>query len=1082
MQPIQQTCIPRQDILGGTFNPEILTASLHQVLKAYRGEDSTSHGLYTQAEPFFREATYPTDGMRAVLDAALGRLAGDSSLPAILRLETAFGGGKTHTLIALTHLAFRGQELAEVAVQVVDPERLPPAGSIDVVGISGEVVAVHRQHGADLIAYTLWAEIARQIGGRELLEQLGPAVNSWATADEAFLDQLFQGRRVLIMLDELALYAARLAAFRPDGPELLAAALMTLLGYARTHRRLAIVITLASQADAFAGQTQRLSQLLAQVRGGDLPPAEIQSIADQATHDALSVISRDASAVTPVQSGELSHVLARRLFERIDPQAASETADAYMALYRRAAGSLPDDAQREDYCHTLRTHYPFHPRFIRFLTQKLAQVDNFQSTRGVLRVLALAVRRLWETGVRMPMIHTCHLDLGAERIVEEVMGRTGNLDLRPALEADIGSIGSAELSTGMSVAEMLDRRNPHPARLPLYGWTWKTVFLHSLVGRAEGLGSNRFGLLRQDALLEIAQPELPPVQVDKALDAISDEAYYLRERDGRFYAHTDPTLNRILETIRSGIGPGQIQQELAARARQIVNPRTAGSFQVVADVALPEHIPDQRDRLVLAIVDPLADRIDAEAMVTSAGDNRPRINQNHVFLLVPETVKLRTETWDETRVQQVRERLNRLQDLAGRVLAMQRLRHHPEHYGVAPRALADDDYVQQEKSRGNDLSTLVAQTYTAVWYSGGAGQLVRGAIHSGGGEGGVAVIEELQRVLREAGELITADYALKREGLMALGKLCFELGATPRLGQIREAFAQRRSWPVLESPAVLEQFVRAGVEQGQWCLFRMDDPTSTKPEHFHSRETGLPLDLDLSRADWQLISVTGARQRGWGDDKPDPTKVEQWLQEAIRLEHEAPFEALRQQIVRQHGEVPETELLAAAERLVQRGKLMAFRTPGDTPEQCPDDLIDSTGVVFQHLQPAHRLITPAEVATRGWIGAETSERYARLVLDDDAFRQRLLEQLRRIGTLYNRGGKTTIRTLELDNLRLPGNARLRLILDDAPPETMKQLGELFEVLAGLVDADEQTSALLEIDDPEHDCPFLQAVKPDAESR
>lgn len=102
-----------------------------------------------------------------------------------------------------------------------------------------------------------------------------------------------------------------------------------LLGYARTHSRLAIVVTLAGQADAFAGQTRRLSQLLAQVRGGDLPAAEVQAIADQATHDALSVISRDASAVTPVQSGELSHVLGRRLFERIDAQAADEAANAW---------------------------------------------------------------------------------------------------------------------------------------------------------------------------------------------------------------------------------------------------------------------------------------------------------------------------------------------------------------------------------------------------------------------------------------------------------------------------------------------------------------------------------------------------------------------------------------------------------------------------------------------------------------------------------------------------------------------------------------------------------------------------------
>ncbi len=147
----------------------------------------------------------------------------------------------------------------------------------------------------------------------------------------------------------------------------------------------------------------------------------------------------------------------------------------------------------------------------------------------------------------------------------------------------------------------------------------------------------------------------------------------------------------------------------------------------------------------------------------------------------------------------------------------------------------------------------------------------------------------------------------------------------------------------------------------------MDDPASTHPDHFHSRETGLPLDLDLSRPDWQLISPAGARQRGWGDNRLDPAKVEKWLRDAIRLQHEAPFETLHQQIVQRHGELAEADLLGAAERLVQRGQLLAFPAPlGDDPEQQPAELIDGTRAMFQHLQPTYHLISPAEAASRGW--------------------------------------------------------------------------------------------------------------------
>ena len=115
MSGITDSCQPREGILQGTFNPEIFTASLSQVIGHYRGRGGAIDNLYTDATQFFGEGTYPTDGMRRLLREALLRLSGDNASPAIYRLETAFGGGKTHALIALTHLAFRGRELAEVA-------------------------------------------------------------------------------------------------------------------------------------------------------------------------------------------------------------------------------------------------------------------------------------------------------------------------------------------------------------------------------------------------------------------------------------------------------------------------------------------------------------------------------------------------------------------------------------------------------------------------------------------------------------------------------------------------------------------------------------------------------------------------------------------------------------------------------------------------------------------------------------------------------------------------------------------------------------------------------------------------------
>jgi predicted AAA+ superfamily ATPase len=227
------------------------------------------------------------------------------------------------------------------------------------------------------------------------------------------------------MLDELAQYAARLEAARPHGSEQLAAFLLALHGYARTHAGIAVVLTLASQSDAFARQTGRLVELISTVRGEDVAEDTALGMAEYAERGIRSVVARDAVTVVPVQAAEISRVLARRPFDRIDQQAARETANAYMDMYSKSAAALPDRTRREDFRAAMVAHYPFHPTFIEFLTQKLATIETFQGTRGVLRVLALAVRSLWSRQQHLPMIHTCHLDVRESRTVNEILGRTG---------------------------------------------------------------------------------------------------------------------------------------------------------------------------------------------------------------------------------------------------------------------------------------------------------------------------------------------------------------------------------------------------------------------------------------------------------------------------------------------------------------------------------------------------------------------------------------------------------------------------------------------------------------------------------
>jgi hypothetical protein len=647
------------------------------------------------------------------------------------------------------------------------------------------------------------------------------------------------------------------------------------------------VFTLASQVDAFAQQTQTLTRLLSDVQGQEVAEDTALGIVQRATSGVRSVVARDAVTVIPVQAAEIAKVLAKRLFTDIDQQAARETAEAYIAMYHRSAALLPDRASREDFRAALVAHYPFHPTFIEFLNQKLATVETFQGTRGVLRVLALAVRSLWQAQQDIPMIHTCHLNLRDARIVSELIGRTGSNDLLPVLNTDVGSADTTALDTGRSRAELIDRKNPHPAGFPLYEYTWKTVFLHSLVGRGEGLGSPLFGITERDALFEVAFPGMTPPQVETALQAIegSDGAFYLRLHQGRYYASLDPSETRALASIRGAVLLEQVDELLAATARKVVQ-ANAGPFEVCPDVVAPEDIPDKTRQPVLALVALDADQIDVEACITTVGPNRPREHQNFVFLLVPETVHVKGETWNEDRVMRTREMQHRLEEMARDVLARRKLKAQPENYGITTARLAEKEFDTRLKEREQALVTVVTQAYNALWFPSVAGQVSWLEIKAAGGESGAAVIEQLRGALQKQGELITAEQAGTQETVLSLGKLLFDMSQTPMLDDIRKHFACNRRWPVLEQSALLDHIVRAGVTRGVWCLFRMGSAESVKPQDFFSRETGeLPLELSLDAPGCSLVTPQGANQRGWtGPVQVDPARVERWVASAIAEE------------------------------------------------------------------------------------------------------------------------------------------------------------------------------------------------------
>ncbi|KKM12713.1 ATPase AAA [Clostridiales bacterium PH28_bin88] len=1070
MKSVRDTCQPRPEILAGTFNPEVFTASLSPIIEYYHTGRGVIDSIYTNAELFFREATYPTQGLRLTLSEVFGRVAGDMTVPAIHRLETAFGGGKTHTLIACTHIAYRGTELRDIVQNILDPKLLSEPGSVAVVGVAGDEIPVHKPKGNALVPYTLWGEIAYQIGGESLYREVEDEANSYAAPGKTYFERVLGGRKAIIMLDELAQYAARLEAARPDGASQLAAFLMGLHGYARNHPGIAVILTLASATDAFARQTELLAKLIAQVRGEEVSEDDALGIGEKAVRGVASVVARDAVQITPVHAAEISSVLAKRLFLSVNRDAARAAAEEYMQMYRRNANMLPDEAASEDFKGRMIANYPFHPTLVDFLNKKLANAENFQGTRGVLRVLALAVRSLWLKQQDMPMIHDCHLDLRSDRVVNEILGRTGSSDLLLVLNADVGSVDTGALEGGRSNAELADQKNPHPEGHPLYEYTWKTIFLHSLVGREEGLDSKIFGLTEPEALFCVSFPGLTPPQVRTAIEEINESAFYLRYEQGKYFASEEPTINSVLARIRRTLKSDQVNSLLEATARKVVTGKT-DLFHIEHDVSLPEHLPDGKGRPVLGVVSLTAESVDVEAVVTTRGVNKPREQQNIIFLLVPETATVKGTNELEKLLQgQAQDARQRIESIARQVEAMRVLIEKPQSYGVNPRRLEDADFRKRKTEREQALLTAVSSIYTGLYYPSTAGHIVRKEIKTAGGEGGLPFIEQIRETLLKDGKLLTSNNTTQAD-LLNLSKLFFEHGDTVTLEKLRQHFSCVRSWPVLETPGILEQIIRAGVQKGVWCAFRMGAVDSVKPGEFYHRENDIPMGVNLSGTGYSLVTVQGANQRGWTKTHTvDPVKVRDGLIYVIGRSGVATVREVSDNLAEQYGEIPPKDFQEAVVTLVKNGRLFAYHGTPDQQEK--PDLIHGAGAALYTPQSGDVLVSPAKAAELGWVTAGRRG----LTLGGKEGAEKLLPLLRRLGGIYNRGAKSTIDSMDLVDLKLPEGGSIRIQLTSVTPGSMKALGELFEVLDGVASQEEHTEAFLEILDPADDCPFIQELR------
>ncbi len=596
MQSIFDLCTPRTEVLQGELCEDIFAARLQDVM------NGKADPVYGDPATFF-DNTYPTAGLKTLLADALGRLTGKAAgKNAVIRLETAFGGGKTHNLIALYHVA-SGHAPKSVQSLLGKGTALPKPGQIAIAGVVGSDLdaTIGIDHPKDKVkTFTLWGELAYQLGGRAGYA-LAKESDEWKSAPGTGLFETLVGDKpTLILLDEIARHlrgamAVPTVTKQSTLADQTVAFLMSLMEFAASKERCLVVLTLASQSDAFVPETELLRQKLA---------------------EALKISARQERVLTPTGEGEIPAIVTHRMFKSIDRAAARPVLEAYGQYYTRLMDAarnadLPQRSVRAEYIQEMVNAYPFHPELLAVLDLKVSTIPNFNRTRGALRLLAWTVRSLWQNKPEGAwLIHPHHLELSQSQIAEDLTSRLDRPKFKQVIEADVVSPMLGALAHAQEADQPLtaSSKPPYARRLAT------TIFLHSLT---QGVAS---GVDPADLMLAVLQPDADasgggddPAVVARALERLYDQAWFLEYDGHRYRFKTEPSINKIIadETVQVNVSKGKAEVE--GRIKQIWK---KGYFRPVPFPVEPNDVDDDADLPKLVI-------LHFDAVKASAAESEP---------------------------------------------------------------------------------------------------------------------------------------------------------------------------------------------------------------------------------------------------------------------------------------------------------------------------------------------------------------------------------------------------------------------------------------------------------------------------
>ncbi len=624
LRPWREVIVPHDDVAQGRYGLAEFAADLHQVAAGSGGAE------YADPVEFFRR-TYLTQGLRQLLSEATRRLAGTGGVP-VVDLQTTFGGGKTHTLIALWHLC-SGVTLSELPQEVQDVvrgagvEALPEVRRAALVGtrIAPGQVSV-KEDGTEVA--TLWGELAWQLAGKDGYELVAEADRTGTSPGDALADLFAACAPCLVLVDEWVAYARQLYAT----DERLVG------GSFEAHVSFAQALTEAARA---TDQALLVVSLPASVSTDPSPsaPASGGSSVElggpggaEALRRLRSVIGRVESSWRPASAEEGFEIVRRRLFRPIDASALAHrdaTAQAFAQMYQAQAAEFPTECREAAYERRLRAAYPIHPELFDRLYEDWSTLERFQRTRGVLRLMAQVVGALWRGGDQSPLILPGTIPLDDAPVASE-LARNLEDSWKPVMDADVD--GAASLPAQLDATYQ---------NLGRYGATRKVaraVFL----GSAPTVHSPHRGVEAARVRLGCAAPGEAVATYADALARLSDRATYLYVDRDRYWYGLSPSMSRMARDRAErwlATGIAEVDRALCERIRR---QRDRGELAGVHVAPQSSADVDDDDQVRLVVLPPerahVAKTEDSPALgaareILEHRGSAPRLYRNMVVFL-----------------------------------------------------------------------------------------------------------------------------------------------------------------------------------------------------------------------------------------------------------------------------------------------------------------------------------------------------------------------------------------------------------------------------------------------------------------